>query len=77
MIPGSQSEFLDAYISSLAEVKVPEVYTEIVLLLIERNRYSSFCKNVYSLAIKYANKDQAKHLKAVVKEQNIDTKSRR
>jgi hypothetical protein len=77
MIPGSQSEFLDAYISSLAEVKVPEEYTEIVLLLMKRNRYSSFCKNVYSLAIKYANKDQAKHLKAAVKEQNIETKSSR
>jgi hypothetical protein len=77
MIPGSQSEFLDAYISSLAEVKVPEEYTEIVLLLIKRNRYSSFCKDVYSLAVKYAKKDQTKHLKAAVKEQNIETKSRR
>ncbi|MGK7905694.1 MAG: hypothetical protein AB4040_00490 [Synechococcus sp.] len=42
MIPGNEQEFLDAYISSLSEIKTPDEYTKIVIPLIKRDSYSSF-----------------------------------
>lgn len=77
MIHGNEQEFLDAYILSLAEVKPPEQYTEIVIPLIKRDSYSSFCNEVYSLALKHSNKDQEKSLMQAIKEQNIKIKSSR
>lgn len=71
MIPGNEREFLDAYISSLAEVQTPEEYTKIVIPLIERDSYSSFCNKVYSLAIKYSKKEQEKSLMEAIQAQNI------
>ena len=38
MIPGNEQEFLNAYISSLAEVKAPEEYTKVVIPLLKRDR---------------------------------------
>ena len=77
MISGNEQEFLDAYILSLAELKTPEEYTEIVIPLIERDSYSSFCNKVHSLALKHSNKDQEKSLMEAIKEQNIKIKSSR
>ncbi|MEO0756422.1 MAG: hypothetical protein AAFY78_06060 [Cyanobacteria bacterium J06648_16] len=77
MIPGNEQEFLNAYISSLAEVKTPEEYTKIVMPLIKRDSYMSFCNKVYSLAVKHSNKEQEKTLKVAIKEQNIKIKSSR
>jgi hypothetical protein len=74
MIPGKEEEFLDAYISSSAEVEAPEQYTKIVIPLINRDRYSSFCHKVYSLAVKHSNKEQEKSLMEAIKEQNIKIK---
>jgi hypothetical protein len=71
MIPGNEKEFLDAYISSLAEVTMPEEYTKIVIPLIERDSYSSFCNKVYSLAIRYSKKEQEKSLMEAIQAQNI------
>jgi hypothetical protein len=77
MIPGNEQEFLDAYISSLAEVKIPEEYTKIVIPLIKRDSYTSFCNKVFSLAVKYSTNEQEKSLMEAIKEQNIKIKSSR
>ena len=77
MISGNEQEFLDAYISSLAEVKTPEEYTEIVIPLIERDSYLSFCNKVHSLALKHSSKEQEESLMEAIKEQNIKIKSSR
>ncbi|MGB3671822.1 MAG: hypothetical protein WA984_17050 [Phormidesmis sp.] len=77
MIPGNEQDFLDAYISSLADVKTPEEYTKVVIPLLKRDSYTSFCNKVYSLAVKHSSKAQESTLKAAVKEQKIKTTSRR
>ncbi len=77
MIPGNEQEFLDSYISSLSKVKTPEEYTQIVISLLKRDSYMSFCNQVYSLAIGYSNKEQGKYLKYEIKKQNIKLKSNR
>ena len=77
MIPGDEQEFLNAYISSLAEVKTPEEYAKVVIPLLRRDSYTSFCNKVYSLAVKHSNKEQENALKAAIKEQNIKIKSSR
>jgi hypothetical protein len=75
MIPGNEEDFLDAYISSLAEVETAEGYASIVIPLIKRDSHSSFCNKVYSIAVKYSNKEQKKSLAKAIKEQNIRTRS--
>jgi hypothetical protein len=75
MIPGEEKEFLDSYISSLSKVKTPEEYTQIVIPLLKRDSYSSFCDQVYSIALKHSNKEQVKFLKNEIKQQNIKIKS--
>ena len=77
MIPGDEDDFLDAYISSLAELKTPEEYTKMLTPLLKRDSYMSFCNKVYSLAVKHSNKEQEKSLMAAIKEQNIRIKSSR
>lgn len=77
MIPGNEKEFLDSYISSLAEIKTPEEYTQAVVPLIKRDSHMSFCNKVYSVAVRHSNKEQNKYLKAEIKKQNIKTKSAR
>ena len=54
MIPGDEQDFLNAYISSLAKVKTPEEYTKVVIPLLKRDSYTSFCNKVYSLAVKHS-----------------------
>jgi len=76
MIPGNEQDFLDAYISSLAEVKMPDEYIKIVIPLIKRDSHSSFCNKVYSLAVKHSNKEQEKSLIEAIKEKNIKITSR-
>jgi hypothetical protein len=75
MIPGEEKEFLDSYIFSLSKVKTPEEYTQIVIPLLKRDSYSSFCDQVYSIALKHSNKEQVKFLKNEIKQQNIKIKS--
>jgi hypothetical protein len=75
MIPGNEQDFLDAYILSLSEVKISEDYIKIVIPLIKRDSYMSFCNKVYSLAVKHSNKEQEKSLIKAIKEQNIKIKS--
>ena len=77
MIPGDEQDFLNAYILSLAAVKTPEEYATVVIPLLKRDSYTSFCNKVYSLAVKHSNKEQANALKVAVKEQNIKIKSGR
>jgi hypothetical protein len=75
MIPGNEKEFLDSYISSLSKVKTPEEYTQILIPLLKRDSYSSFCNQVYSIALKHSNEEQGKYLKDEIKKQNIKIKS--
>ena len=77
MIPGDEQDFLDAYILSLAAVKTPEEYATVMIPLLKRDSYTSFCNKVYSLAVKHSNKEQENALKVAVKEQNIQIKSGR
>ena len=77
MISGDEEEFLNSYILSLAELKTPEKYSQIVIPLIKRDSYMSFCNKVYLLAVKHGNKEQCQYLKDEIKEQNIKIKSTR
>jgi hypothetical protein len=78
MIPGDEKEWLNAYLSSLAKVEVsPEEYVNIVVPLIKRDSYSSFCSKVYELAMKHCNEIQEKFLMEAIKAQNIQIKSSR
>lgn len=77
MIPGNEKDFLDSYISSLANVCTPEEYTKIAIRLIKRDSHSSFCNKVYSAAVRHSNKEQAKNLKEEIRSQNIRIKSAR
>ena len=77
MIPGNEQDFLNAYISSLAEVKTPEEYTKVVIPLLKRDSNTSYCNQVYSLAVKHSNKEQENTLKVAIKEQKIKIKSSR
>jgi hypothetical protein len=67
MIPGNEKEFLDSYISSLAEIKTPKEYAQIVLPLIKRDSHMSFCNKVYSVVVRHSNKEQNKYLKSQIK----------
>ena len=58
MIPGDEQDFLNAYISSLAAVKTPEEYTTVVIPLLKRDSYTSFCNKVYSLAVKHSSRSR-------------------
>jgi len=77
MIPGNEKEFLESYISSLAEVKTPEEYTKVVVPLIKRDSHMSFCNKVYSVAVRHGNKEQKTYLKSEIKNKKIKTKSTR
>ena len=62
MIPGNEKEYLNSYVLSLAKVKTPEEYAKVVIPLIKRDSYSSFCNQVYSVAVKHGNQEQSKYL---------------
>ena len=74
MIPGNEKEYLNSYVLSLAKVKTPEEYAKVVIPLIKRDSYSSFCNQVYSVAVKHGNKEQSKYLKDEIQNQNIKLK---
>ena len=74
MIPGNEKEYLNSYVLSLAKVKTPEEYAKVVIPLIKRDSYSSFCNKVYSLAVRHGNKEQSKYLKDEIQKQNINLK---
>jgi hypothetical protein len=73
MIPGEEKKYLAAYLSSLARVVTPEAFTATVLPLIQRDGLQSFSGQVYSVAMRVANKDQGASLKAEVKRQKVRT----
>jgi hypothetical protein len=73
MIPGEEKKYLAAYLSSLARVATPEAFTVTVLPLIQRDSLQSFSGQVYSVAIRVANKAQGASLKAEVKRQKVRT----
>lgn len=74
MIPGDEKVYISAYIASLAATKLPEDYAKTIIPLLRRDSYESFFNNVYSIAIKAANKDQKKCLRAEIKKQKIRIK---
>jgi len=75
MIPGNEKEIMESYIVSLAKVKTPEEYTQALIPLLKRDSYSSFYNKVYSVAIKYSNKEQSKYLRDEIKKQKIRYRS--
>jgi len=77
MIPGDEKKYIAAYLSSLATVTTPEAYTATVLPLIRRDSVQSFSGQVYSVAIRVANKEQGAYLKAEVKRQDVRTTVKR
>jgi len=74
MIPGDEKVYISAYIASLAATKLPEDYAKTIIPLLRKDSYESFFNNVYSTAIKSANKDQKKCLRAEIKKQKIRIK---
>jgi hypothetical protein len=70
MESGEDIVFADEYGSWMIPGNEEE-YTKIVIPLIERDSYSSFCNKVYSLAIKYSKKEQEKSLMEAIQAQNI------
>lgn len=75
MIPTDEKKILNSYILSLAEVKAPEEYAEVVIPLIIRDSYQSFFNKIYSAAKRHGNKEQRKILKDEIDKQNIRIKS--
>ena len=74
MIPGDEKVYISAYIASLAATTLPEDYAKTIIPLLRKDSYESFFNNVYSTAIKSANKDQKKRLRAEIKKQKIRIK---
>ncbi len=58
MIPGDEKEYIRAYITSLAKIKSPEDFSDLVIPLIRRDSYESFVNKVYNFAIKVATDEQ-------------------
>ena len=74
MIPGDEKIYIKAYITSLAATKQPDDFAMMTIPLLRNDSYESFSNKVYSIAMKAANKEQQKHLKAEIKKQNIRIK---
>jgi hypothetical protein len=73
MIPGDTQQFIAAYLTSLAAISTPEAFTEQAVPLVKRDRFNSFADQVYSTALKVANAEQTRSLKAEIKRQQIQT----
>lgn len=73
MIPGDKKQYIAAYLTSLAAISTPEAFTEQVVPLLEHDRLNSFADQVYPTALKAANAEQTRHLKAEIKRQKIPT----
>ncbi|HEC98404.1 MAG TPA: hypothetical protein ENI58_09700 [Nitrospirae bacterium] len=74
MISGDEKVYIKAYITSLASTKKPDDYAMMTIPLIRKDSYESFSKKVYSIAMKAADKEQQKYLKAEIKKHNIRIK---
>ena len=74
MIPGDEKEYIRAYIASLAKIKSPEDFSDLVIPLIRRDSYESFVNKVYNFAIKVATDEQKSYLNKAIKSQKIKTK---
>lgn len=74
MIPGDEKEYIRAYITSLAKIKSPEDFSDLVIPLIRRDSYESFVNKVYNFAIKVATDEQKSYLNKAIKSQTIKTK---
>lgn len=73
MISGDEKPYLAAYLSSLAAVTTPDVFTATVLPLLRRDRAHSDIGQVYAVASRMANKGQRAALHAAVKRQQVRT----
>ncbi len=74
MIPGDEKIYIKAYITSLAATKQPDDFAMMTIPLLRNDSYESFSNKVYSIAMKAANKEQQRHLRAEIKKQNIRIK---
>lgn len=74
MIPGDEKEYIRAYITSLAKIKSPEDFSDLVIPLIRRDSYESFANKVYNFAIKVATDGQKSYLNKAIKSKKIKTK---
>lgn len=74
MIPGDEKEYIRAYITSLAKIKSPEDFSDLVIPLIRRDSYESFVNKVYNFAIKVATDEKKSYLNKAIKSQTIKTK---
>ncbi|MBA7650219.1 hypothetical protein ES703_58021 [subsurface metagenome] len=74
MIPGDEKEYIRAYITSLAKMKSPEDFSDLVIPLIRRDSYESFVNKVYNFAIKVATDEQKSYLNKAIKSKKIKTK---
>lgn len=73
MISSDEKPYLAAYLSSLAAVTTPDVFTVTVLPLLRRDRAHSDIGQVYAVASRVANKEQRAALKAELKRQQVST----
>jgi hypothetical protein len=71
MIPGDEKPYLAAYLSSLAAVTTPDVFTATVLPLIRRDRAHSDIGQVYAVASRVTNTEQRAALHAAVKRRQV------
>ncbi len=74
MIPGDEKEYIRAYITSLAKIKSPEDFSDLVIPLIRRDSYKSFVNKVYNFAIRVATDEQKSYLNKAIKNKKIKTK---
>lgn len=74
MILGEEKEYIRAYITSLAKIKSPEDFSDLVIPLIRRDSYESFVNKVYNFAIKVATDEQKSYVNKAIKSKKIKTK---
>jgi hypothetical protein len=76
MIPGSEREYIAAYMTSLAATMDPEAFTEAAIPLIWRDSLHSLYARAYESAINAADGEQRAHLDAEIQRQEIRTEPR-
>lgn len=76
MIPGEETDYITAYLTSLASTSNPEDFVESVIPLLKRDSSYSFSKKVYPSVLRVATHDQIDKLKTEIKSQKIKISSK-
>ena len=73
MIEGDETEYVAAYMSSLAATAAPEEFATAAASLVRRDSYQSFTTQAYPAALRAGNEAQRETLETELKRQKIRT----